>query len=648
MAKGKAKKKKTSPAASNGEMEKLKDRMNRANIISFYLRLFVLQEGAKETDRTEIVPVPDECSGSKFVYELRVEKDEEWRSHRITVGRLGEDSGSKSMCYYVIFGVYQVIKIPPDRLTDFNEYVKSVKKESHIVTRLAPMECIVPKISFIMTMAHALENTRKLNADALEDRYIEWLRKNKKFQKYLMIGDRFCYFMELADNLFLSHVLEDVHDKSGKMLEEATRYPDVIWEPYGFEDRYGHGEENEKLCAAIQNLYDKCETKIKKLLEGSSFSRTVRPYQMKNWFLVYLGDGKIDENEKGLNSKAITGLNRLLTNIMKSNEKTVNGYRRLLREYINKRTFGTIKLQVEGLTTNLLDLLAWLRKKGVAMRDLKPDNILVAGELSDYPLFLRSSEEYKLGLIDVETAVVFKKGKDGKIEKPQLGGTPFFATPSHLFSNELIETFFDDVSEILHLQDWYAVVVMTYMMITGEYLFIKTAQKLALVQRNLQVGLKKKKDLPEVMKDINRTFWLTAIKEFQIRMNAHEKILKTVKITIPLSAEEMFPAEFLKDKIRMLEQVKEFVISQKVFEGDKIQKQFIEAPSEKIRRQINKWEKGYKKATPKKKQEIVKALRELESMKIKMERLKAKMSAYTLMEHMFTVVVEAMFNKEWR
>ena len=70
---------------------------------------------------------------------------------------------------------------------------------------------------------------------------------------------------------------------------------------------------------------------------------------------------------------------------------------------------GTTIVKMAAITTNLLDVLAWFRKKRVSMRDLKPDNLFVAGDPARYPLFLRSVEEFSLGIIDVETAVDFEK-----------------------------------------------------------------------------------------------------------------------------------------------------------------------------------------------------------------------------------------------
>jgi len=126
------------------------------------------------------------------------------------------------------------------------------------------------------------------------------------------------------------------------------------------------------------------------------------------------------------------------------------------------------------------------------MRDFKPDNILVTGDPEKNPNFLSSSDEYQLGLIDVETAVLYENPGDDKIEQPQLGGTPLFATPSQLFKNTVLQEVYGDVSTILYLQDWYAAIVMIYLVVTGERLFEKTAMRLPAIIRVIEKEQKAK------------------------------------------------------------------------------------------------------------------------------------------------------------
>ncbi|MBI4738866.1 hypothetical protein HY772_04855 [Candidatus Woesearchaeota archaeon] len=132
--------------------------------------------------------------------------------------------------------------------------------------------------------------------------------------------------------------------------------------------------------------------------------------------------------------------------------------------------FARNKNQLTSIIINMLELLAWLAERQVAMRDLKPDNLLVAGERSQYPRFLLHPDQFSIGLIDVETAVYYGMDEGG-VKQPQLGGTPFYATPSHLIKNDWLKEIFGDLPAVLHLQDWQATVAIIYKVVTGLTLF---------------------------------------------------------------------------------------------------------------------------------------------------------------------------------
>ncbi len=57
-----------------------------------------------------------------------------------------------------------------------------------------------------------------------------------------------------------------------------------------------------------------------------------------------------------------------------------------------------------------------------------------------------------------------------------LGGTPYYATPSHFIKNDVLIYKFKNLGKILHLQDWHATLIMIYKVITGDLLFDQTAR----------------------------------------------------------------------------------------------------------------------------------------------------------------------------
>jgi len=110
----------------------------RLDIVRFFLNLFKYQIGAEPDATAEFVPLMSKTAGPNHIYELRVKHLEDWAKRRMTIGPLGEESGSKSKCYYVIYDVHMVVKIPSRPINDFEEYIDSIKKEVHIVNKLIP------------------------------------------------------------------------------------------------------------------------------------------------------------------------------------------------------------------------------------------------------------------------------------------------------------------------------------------------------------------------------------------------------------------------------------------------------------------------------------------------------------------------------
>jgi len=121
----------------------------RLDIVRFFLTLFKHQIGAEPDAPAEFVPLMSKTTGPNHIFELRVKHMEDWAKRRMTIGPLGEESGSKSKCYYVIYDVHMVVKIPARPIDDFEEYIDSIKKEMHIVnkpsTNLSPRSALYPK-----------------------------------------------------------------------------------------------------------------------------------------------------------------------------------------------------------------------------------------------------------------------------------------------------------------------------------------------------------------------------------------------------------------------------------------------------------------------------------------------------------------------
>ncbi|MGB9439363.1 MAG: hypothetical protein WCB15_15570, partial [Desulfobacterales bacterium] len=257
----------------------------RLDIVRFFLNLFKYQIGAEPNAPAEFVPLMSKNTGPNYIFELRVKHMADWAKRRMTIGPLGEESGSKSKCYYVIYDVHMVVKIPVRPIDDFEEYIASIKKEVHIVNKLIPKECIIPKVSVILGLIHSFPYSEDIPPERLEGRYINWLRKSTEYQKFLKINNTFVFMMDLSKYYFLSHILDELHDIKHLIAREIIENAHIIWEPAKFKGRYG--TENDGIVE-IRDIFNRSEANIRRLLDKADIGTSVPIYQIQSWFFTHL------------------------------------------------------------------------------------------------------------------------------------------------------------------------------------------------------------------------------------------------------------------------------------------------------------------------------------------------------------------------
>ena len=628
----------------------------RLDIVRFFLNLFKYQIGAEPDAPAEFVPMMSKTTGPNYIFELRVKHLEDWAKRRMTIGPLGEESGSKSKCYFVIYDVHMVIKIPVRPIDDFEEYIDSIKKEVHIVNKLIPKECIIPKVSVILGLIHSFPYSEDIPPERLEVRYINWLRKSTEYQKFLKIKNTFVFMMDLSKYYFLSHILDELHDIKHLIAREIIENAHIIWEPAKFKGRYG--TENDAIVE-IRDIFNRTEADIRRLLDKAGVTTSVPIYQIQSWFFTHLTAIPVTADANGFPDRFIIGLNRLLKKSMQDNSNVVDVYRKIIKDYIYGSSFEQNRPQMEAVSANLLDILAWFREKRVSMRDLKPDNLFVAGDPARYPLFLKSAQEFSIGIIDVETAVDFEKSKYKKIKQPMLGGTPFYATPSHFIKNDVLIFKFKNLGKILHLQDWHATLIMIYKVITGDLLFEQTARLFAEV-RNLMVNANKPGGhQTDVFEEASRIFWHSAVSEFQVKMAESEKSLKAVVVDLTESVKYMFAKALVKEKKSIVKAIKKCVDSQIIFDKSHIRDHLLRCSYAKTCQFKADLENEAKRSgnlsTPR--TEAITFLHKLADLKALfgqhvyvqkfLSQPEPKMSAYDILTFMFNVVFKNMYRSEW-
>ena len=512
----------------------------------FFLNMHRLHLGAPKNAPARMIPDSGKRTGSNRVYKISVNLKGEWKSRAMTIGPLGEDSGSKSQCFYVIFDTHLVIKIPAEPIKDFSDYIQRIRYEGQLVKKLAPRECIIPNISVIMNKIHPLPQFRNLPADQLEKRYITLLETAPEYHKYLKIGGNFAFFMNLSRHYFLSHVMDSLHIVEDQVHSVITGDANLILDCHEFETRYG--SKNGWLCFELQKLFGQFDTEIRKLEAKSDTSFSADETQKKDWLFSHLAWQDISTKQRDLPSDFLSDVKILLQKITSKEADLVATYRRLAKGYAQARLFKRNKSKIEGIATNLVVLLDWLGENNVAMRDLKPDNLLVAGDPENYPLFLSSAEDYSIGLIDLETAVDYKPPTNHPTEQPQLGGTPAYATPSHFFQNEILYALYQDLPLIFDMQDWYATTGIIYEAVTGKRLFGHTARQISELVRNLQQGTEGDQPILDTYKQEIQTFWKSAVREFKMKIRGNNKWLKSTGVFLPEGMRNRFKDHLLKEK----------------------------------------------------------------------------------------------------
>jgi len=576
----------------------------------------------------------------------------------MTIAPVGEEGGSRSQCFYVIYDDRLVIKLPFDHIGDLSHYMDTLRRDARIVDKLAMKECVIPRVSVILKRVHAFSDQAHFTPQEMEERYMRWLAGSPDSQQYLKIGQDFAFFMDFSQYYFLQNIMDYIHDTKEQMHEEILSHSEIIRDLPALEKNYG--SQHLPVFLEIAKGFTEYEREVAKWLARYELSSSVSSYQIRGWFFASLAAGEVAEIREALDPEFISHVNRLLTRVITADPEAVENYRNVVNASVSRRKLARTRSSMEGLVTNLMELLATLGKRGVAMRDLKPDNLLVAGDPQRYPEFLASSDEYKIGLIDVETAVILGTSKLGQTEEPQLGGTPHYATPSHFLRNDVLKTVFKDVPRILHLQDWHAMVIIIYSVITGEVLFEKTAQLVPGIVKIIENSSDSVHDLCNIAEDVSQRFWGGAVKEFRAKMSKRAGTLKSVSVVIPKVAKPMLRRYILEERQKVAVAIEECVMSQRIFSSEKNQQYLLSCSHEKIVSLVKKYAngKGDKISQSTDRARLIDLLENLGKFKLQLDRQirmvdvldqhTPAISAYTLLEVMFHIVIAHMYRKEWR
>jgi serine/threonine protein kinase len=610
------------------------------DVAAFFLNIYRMQMGADSQAHSKIKPLPPSSARAGNLYELSIQINGNWKSRRMTISPLGAETSSKSQCFYVIFGTHLVIKIPPVPIRDFNDYISRIRYESSIVQSLSPRKCIIPNVSAIMSKVHHFDDSQQLSAEQLEKRLVSLLERSPDYHDCLKINNTFVFFMDLSRDYFLGYAMAGFQRDDDHVIaaEDAGMTPDC----QAFEAKYG--AEQSWICFELQDLYNRFATGIRQM--GSQM--TIGEAQKRDWFFSKLIGQLTDPPLHGLSDRFQETADDLLNRLFNEQAGLVRTYRKLVHEYAQKRSFRRNKPKMEALVINLLDLLDWLDECRVTVRDLKPDNLLVVGDPGQYPFFMNSTDGFFVGLIDLETATTYPAPGEGECPQPQLAGTPAYATPSHIFPNELLAKFYPDVGSILHLQDWQAILAIIFEVITGQQLFQKTGRQILETIRSVRFAVAQTQSLNDVYRSANGLFWKQARQELYSRITQHSWQLEAVTAVVP-EAIQIKLEVFLEEEIPTVEKsIREEVDNQSLIRGEAKKQQLYTCSHQAICQAMRKCSNSGKASA----KQLIPFFETLAELKERQDRFKhmhqaireplVRISAKDIMALMFECVAQAM------
>jgi serine/threonine protein kinase len=628
------------------------------DIAVFFLELYRLQKGADPEARARFSMTADSAASKMKRFELGIQGGNDWLVRRMSIGPLGEETGSKSKCFYVIYDTHMVIKIPPSPITDMEKYVHAIKREVRIADQLAPITCIIPMVSValnkIKTLAHEPDGSR----EQLEEQYIRLVEEKPEYENFLKIGDRFAFFMELTNNFFLGRVIGELHEAKNKIGDEFREAPDVPWDQDAFTARYGL--DALPVFEGLQALYQSCEKEAKRIVREAGRRDQLHTFQIKNWFLACIAAEKCSQVDKTADPELLAKIEAGFAEIFKTNQEKIDTLTRMLTTQVNQKAFIQSRQRIENIASNLLRLLARLKKKSIALRDLKPDNLFLDASPNEYPVFLNNPASFAIGVIDVETAISLIPDRDGKVSQPLLGGTPLYATPAHVLRNETIAANFGDVARVLHLQDWFATIAIVFKAITGNNLFRRAARSFPAVLKILKSGRSKADPDEETVKAMSRKFWAAAAADIRTSLTAFADALNELTLTVPDSMAAIIEKELEREIACLDAAIDKHISHSPLFKTEKNKKFLLEAPGDVIAKQIAKWEnisnlpEKHRKMAP----QMTAFLKNLKRLKwgVTEKRIATtaiagashQISAYCLLEAMFQIVFRSMYKARWK
>ncbi len=200
---------------------------------------------------------------------------------------------------------------------------------------------------------------------------------------------------------------------------------------------------------------------------------------------------------------------------------------------------------------------------------------------------------------------------------------------------------------------------MIFKAVTGELMFQKTARLFADIRNKIKFGQMEGMLETEIVADVSRAFWRSALLEFQTRMNQKEQLLKSIFLTIPDTSKKMFKKVLSNDVLATTEKIKRCISNQTVFGSPQSRQRLLDSSPARINHLRIEFENKVKSmhSPSGDHSDTIVFLKYLGTLKLHLEQQKqlsirlekqvSRISAYTLLGFMFNNIYKSMFREEW-
>ena len=145
-------------------------------------------------------------------------------TRRMSVKRIGTDTGTRSKCFIVYYDMPIVVKIPPIKIISNFEYISILSSQHQIKSVLGTTTCLLPELISIyvllgIDLGQLVNNDSKIHLTDNEtnsaspekisfEEQVSFFQRNSYLSEYFKVDGGFAFFLSLSKHLFLQNIID--------------------------------------------------------------------------------------------------------------------------------------------------------------------------------------------------------------------------------------------------------------------------------------------------------------------------------------------------------------------------------------------------------------------------------------------------------